>query len=215
VSTLVEVLDGMIAFAAADEGELVRAREEWGEAAGRVFDDDPLYEERTAAFLEWYTLDRTGPDGRTPAERFTAAEGAPAETGDPERARWARTLARSHRSLFRVQRLHEDGLVVDDLLGGGAFDVTERRRLDGFEEEEIFEARLVADVERPPAVLFGRSFQFHPREARREILRHVQRATAAMEPRAATLFRLLRLRLKAVRYRHVPPDKIYEADDAS
>src|SRR5262249_47326758 len=71
---LSEVLDRLIAFAARDEAELVRGREEWAESAGRVFDDDPLYEERAVAFLEWFSLERPGPDGRVPAARFLAEE---------------------------------------------------------------------------------------------------------------------------------------------
>jgi hypothetical protein len=208
---LAETLDRLIAFAAADEPELVAAREEWAERAGKVFDDDALYEERTTAFLEWFALERPSPDGRVPAARF--AESARA---DEAHARWARALGRSHRSLFRVEEKGADpgAILVEDLLGGGAFLVTERRRLTGIEPGEIFEARLVADVDAPPQVLFTRGFQFHPREAQPELERHAARARAAGEARVETLFRLLRLRLKALRYRHVAADKIYAAADA-
>ena len=61
-------------------------------------------------------------------------------------------------------------------------------------------------------LLFSRAFQFHPREARVELKRHAERARKAGEPRAETLFHLLRLRLKAVRYRHVTADKIYKEE---
>jgi hypothetical protein len=206
---LAEVLDRLIAYAAGDEAELLAAREAWAQAAGRVFDDDPLYEERTVAFLEWYVLDRPSPDGFTPAERFLRADPAlPSET-----LAWVTALAHSHRTLLQLRRLREGALTVDDLLGGGSFEVTERRRMAGFEEGEIFEARLVADVDNPPSVLFARAFQFHPREAQRPILRIATRAARERWPREATLFRLLQLRLKALRYRHVSADKIY-ADPA-
>jgi hypothetical protein len=86
----------------------------------------------------------------------------------------------------------------------------------GLDAGEIFEARLVADVAAPPSVLFARAFQFHPREAQRPIRRLVARAVREGRPRAETLFRLLQLRLKALRYRHVSAEKIYAAaDDAS
>jgi hypothetical protein len=201
---LAEMLDRVIAFAARNEPEVLHAREEWGEKAGRVFDDDALYEERTTAFLEWFALERPLADGRLPAERFLSEEPL-AE----DEAQWARSLSRTHRSLFEVREVGEGHIMLDDLLGGGAFSVTERRRLPGVEPSEIFEARLVANIAVPPELLFSRAFQFHPHEARAELKRHADRARKAGEPRAETLFRLLRLRLKAVRYRHVTADKIY------
>jgi hypothetical protein len=207
VSVLATVLDRVIAFAARDEAETVKAREEWAEKAGRVFDDDSLYEERTTAFLEWYALERELASGKVPAERFLAEERL-----DDKEGAWVHALATSHRSLFEVQKVHEGIILLEDLLGGGAFAVTERRRLPGVEDNEIFEVRLVANVITPPKLLFTRAFQFHPREARVEIKRQAERARKAGEARAETLFRLLRLRLKALRYKHVTADKIYKEE---
>src|SRR5205814_447208 len=107
---LAQVLDRVIAFSARDEQSLVRAREEWAEAAGRVFDDDPLYEERTTAFLEWYALERRDPaeNGRSPAERFLAEERL-----DDLEGRWVHALATSHRSLFEVREVREGLILLD------------------------------------------------------------------------------------------------------
>lgn len=207
MSVLANALDRVIAFAARDEAETVKAKEEWSEKAGRVFDDDPLYEERTTAFLEWYALERELPTGKVPAERFLAEE-----TLDDKEGAWVHALATSHRSLFEVQKVHEGIILLDDLLSGGSFAVTERRRLPGIEDNEILEARLVANVVSPPELLFTRGFQFHPREARNELKRQAERARKAGEARAETLFRFLRLRLKALRYKHVTADKIYKEE---
>jgi hypothetical protein len=206
---LAQVLDHLIAFAARDETQLLDAREQWAEAAGRVFDDDALYEERATAFLEWFAIERPGPDGRTPAERLRA------QLDDGAERRWIDALSASHRSLFQVREVRPGALVVDDLLAGGAFEVTERRKLPGVGEGELFEARLVADVTSPPEVLFSRSFQFHPREAATQVRRQAAKARAAGAPRGETLFRLARLRLRALRYGHVGADKIYAGDDPS
>src|SRR5258706_15291632 len=116
---IAKILDRLITFAAKDEAELVRAREEWAERAGRVFDDDLLYEERTTAFLEWLALERTGSDGRVPAARFLAEERI-----DDLEGRWVDALLASHRSLFAVQKMKPGALGVGDLLGGGQFHVT-------------------------------------------------------------------------------------------
>jgi hypothetical protein len=207
MSVLANALDRVIAFAARDEAETVKAKEEWSEKAGRVFDDDPLYEERTTAFLEWYALERELPSGKVPAERFLAEE-----TLDDKEGAWVHALATSHRSLFEVQKVHEGIILLDDLLSGGSFAVTERRRLPGIEDNEILEARLVANVVTPPELLFTRAFQFHPREARTELKRQAERARKAGESRSETLFRFLRLRLKALRYKHVTADKIYKEE---
>jgi hypothetical protein len=204
---LAQMLDRLIAFAARDEAETVRAREEWAEKAGRVFDDDALYEERTTAFLEWYALERPLWDGKVPADRFLAEEKL-----DDKQGPWVHALATSHRSLFEVREVHEGVILLDDLLAGGAFAVTERRRLPGVEPTEIFEARLCANPVTPPELLFTRAFQFHPREAFGELKRQAERARKAGRPRAETLFHLLRLRLKAIRYKHVTPDKIYREE---
>lgn len=207
MSVLATVLDRVIAFAARDEAETVKAREEWADKAGRVFDDDALYEERTTAFLEWYALERELPSGKVPAERFLAEEPL-----DDKEGAWVHALATSHRSLFEVQKVSEGVILLDDLLGGGAFAVTERRRLPGIEDTEVLEARLVANPVSPPELLFTRAFQFHPREARGELKRQAERARKAGEARGETLFRLLRLRLKALRYKHVTADKIYKEE---
>lgn len=205
MSALAQALDRAIAYAARDEAELVRAREEWAEKAGRVFDDDALYEERTTAFLEWYALERPLANGKFPVEKLVAEEKLDEKS-------WERALAASHRSLFEVREVHEGQILLDDLLGGGAFAVTERRRLPGVEPTEIFEARLCPNPLSPPELLFTRAFQFHPREAHGEIKRQAERARKAGDARAETLFRFLRLRLKALRYKHVTADKIYREE---
>jgi hypothetical protein len=206
---IAETLDRLIAFAARDEAELVRGREEWADKAGKVFDDDSLYEERTTAFLEWFSLERPGPDGRMPGERFLAEERL-----DDLEGRWVDALLNSHRSLFEVREIKTGLLVLEDLLGGGSFQVTERRKLPGVAEGEVFEARVVPNVVSPPELLFTRAFQFHPREAAAEVKKHAERGRKAGTPRPELLFRLARLRLKALRYGHVAPAKIYAGDDA-
>ena len=201
---IAEVLDRVIAFAARDEKELVRGREEWAELAGKVFDDDSLYEERTTAFLEWFSLERKGPDGRIPGERFLAEERL-----DDLEGRWVDALLNSHRSLFEVKQMKPGTLWLDDLLGGGVFQVTERRKLPGVADGEIFEARLVPNVVSPPELNFTRAFQFHPREAGSEVRKLAEKAKKANAPRKEFLFELARLRLKALRYGHVSAAKIY------
>jgi hypothetical protein len=202
------VLERVIAHAARAEADLMAAQKEWNDAAGVVFADDPLYEERTSTFLEWFALDRPDGAGRLAIERFLADE-----VLADEESQWARALTATHRSLFAVHDITPGHVTLDDLLGGARFRVSERRRLPGVVDGEIFEARLVADVTAPPEILLTRALSFHPREAAAEVRRLAKRARGGGESREATLFRLARLRLKALRYQHVAARKIYAATD--
>ena len=113
--SLQALLDRVVTEAAAHAGELVAAREEWDARTGKVFDDDPLYEERTAAFLEWYVLERGAEAGPTFVERALHA----ATDGDRQ---GLTLLSRTHRSLFLVREI--DGgpaiLVIGDVVSHSA-----------------------------------------------------------------------------------------------
>ena len=80
--------------------EAMRAREEYFDRAGKVFDDDTeLFEGRMASFLEWYVLDRPlAGIGLTPVA--CAIEEGVALPPDERRALAA--LAASHRSVFEL-----------------------------------------------------------------------------------------------------------------
>src|SRR5262249_1929849 len=149
-----QLLERAIARAAADEAALLAARKQWDLQAGHVHDDDPLFEERAAAFLEWYALDQPGADGRPPAAHMAADAESRAERAALE------ALAATHRSLFRVREVRAGGLLLDDLWGGASFRTRERRRIAGLERGDLFDARLVADVGSPPDLLLTRTFCF-------------------------------------------------------
>jgi hypothetical protein len=202
------VYDDLIGLATRDEADVVAAKAAWSELTGEVRSDHELYNERSDAFVEWYLLERRGADGRTPAERaFLAAS--------DERTRAAlHSLCLAQRSLYRVLMLRPGGLRLEDLYGGGRFDVDERRRLPGVQTADLLDARLLADPEMPYRLLLGRAVLFHPREAAATVLGLVKEARLRREPRSQLLSRLLRLRLRALSYRHVSPARIYrEGDD--
>ncbi len=204
-SELGEALDFLIQRWGGGEhtAEIARAREDHGERTGRVFEDDELYELRTIAFLEWYVL-----------ERPLDGEGVPpvvaALRADPSSARagaW-RALARSHRSLFAIDELEEGRVLLTDLLGGGRFTVAERRRLHGVSVGDVVTARLVGWRDQ---VLFGRTFCYHPAGARDAIISHCRRIRSAGGTRADAIDYIASLRVRADRYKHVSPARVYEA----
>jgi len=188
--------------------EAVRAREEYFELTGRVFDDDgDLFESRMAAFLEWYIIERGFAGGPPPAARVIADA---ARFSDEDRA-GAVHLLTSHRGLFELAKADKGLLEVDDLLGGGRFSVVERRNTIGFEPGALFEARLMWEGQ---AVVFGKTFLFHPAEARDAILKLVDDAVAANEAANDLLARLSRTYIRWHRYNHLSAARVYSGKEA-
>lgn len=164
------------------------------------------------------------------AESRAQSQGVPgAET---DRATY-RALRAAHRSLFRVCEVltptastprgslppaelapdAPDDLLLEDLLGGALFRVAEAR-LPFVQVGDLFEARIVPDPAAPQRLLLGRAVLFHPRDAALAVQEHVSRAQRRGEPRPVLLARLLRLRLRALSYKHVKPQRIYSQPDA-
>jgi hypothetical protein len=183
--------------------EIARARAEYAERTGRVFEEDEIFEARTVSFLEWYVLERPlDGAGLSPAAVALADEG-----GDPELREAWRAWATSHRSLFAVRSLGDAGMRLQDLFGGATFLVDERRRLHGLAPRDVMEARLVGWRGR---VRFGRTFCFHPGDAGKAIAAHVRRIRAGGGTRADAVDHVAALRVRALRYKHVEPARVYE-----
>ncbi len=180
--------------------EIARARELYANRTGRVFEDDAeLYEARAASFLEWYVLER-------PVDAAGVAPVVVAHREAPSAA--LRALATSHRSLYAVDELVEGSVRLSDLLGGGQFEVTERRRLHGVSEGDLVEARLIAWDD---TVVFGRTFCYHPAGAKDALLGHARRIRAEGGTREDCVDYAASLRVRAERYKHVAPLRVYEA----
>lgn len=200
---LYRTLDAVVARFGGHEHDAVlkQARGAFEERRGRIFEDEPLWEEWTLAFLEWFAIDRPWDDGPSPVAR------AHAEAGDPrERAALAAWLT-SQRVLGQVRALDRGRVELVDLFGGATFAVLEERAMHGVAVGDLVEARVVGFE---GAVRFGRTFVYHPRGARGAIAAHVRDADPAS--RGALLDELAALRVKVERYRHVDPARVYEAE---
>jgi hypothetical protein len=186
--------------------EAMRAREEYFDRAGKVFDDDvELFEGRMAAFLEWYVIDRPFRQGPPPVVRVLDEDGALG----PDERRVMSQLAASHRTLFELHAVADHELDVEDLLGGARFHVIERRKTIGFSPGDVFEARVVWDGQ---AVVFGRTFLFHPPDAREVVLDWVERAVERGMAREEILFHLSRNHIRWHRLGHLGAAKIYRGE---
>jgi hypothetical protein len=186
--------------------EIAAAREEYFTRSGKVFEDDAeVYEARTLAFLEWYVIERPLASGRTPV--LTTMEASDLTQTSPERSAALAAIATSHRSLFDIAHVDAKGVELEDILGGGRFRVIERRSTIGFEVGAIVEARLVWDGEQ---TVFTKTFLFHPRDARTEVLDMVDHALAAGTANDEIMFRMAQLCLRWHRHGHSNAVRIYK-----
>ena len=186
--------------AGAQAEEVVRAKDEYATRTGRVFEDDELFEARTAAFLEWYAVERPLDAHGVPPAALRRRQGG--EDAEPLGA-W---LA-SHRSLYSIEEQGDHHVVLLDLIGGGVFEVDERRRLFGVADGDLVEARLVGWQGK---VRFGRTFLYHPAGARESIIGHARRVKAQGGTRADVVDFVASLRVRALRYKHVAAERVYE-----
>ncbi len=183
--------------------DIAAARKQYDDRRGRVFEDETLWEEWTRAFLEWYVVERVPPgDELPPVARALAGE------TDPVRAAAMRALLTSHRSLYEVRALKPAGVHLVDVLGGAEFSVSEERALHGVSPGDVAELRLIGF---DGAVLFGRTFLFHPSGTREAIISHARRIANDGGERRDVIDYCASLRIRCERYRHVSAARIYEA----
>jgi len=182
--------------------EIARAREEFDRQRGRVFDDEELFADHMAAFLERYTLERPLPDGQPPVIVELARSGQT----DP----LLLALARSQRGLFELLDLVPRGLLLADLIGGGRWRVERDAPRDGLKPGEIFEGRLIPWAGR---VELGPVTCWHPREAAGWIHQIVRQAAESGRLGPRLIDELSMMRLKHSRFRNIAISRIYETHD--
>jgi hypothetical protein len=204
------LIDRLVERYSAGEHKLtaMRAREEYFERAGKVFDDDAeLFDGRMASLLEWYVLERPS----------SALGGAPpvvnalgdARAFSPVERRGLAHLAASHHSLFELYAVTGHVVEIEDLIGGARFQVVERRKTIGFSPGDLFEGRVAWDGQSP---VFGRTFLFHPPDAREVVLDWVEGAIERGVTREEILFQLSRNHIRWHRLGHTGAAKIYRGD---
>lgn len=190
------------------------ARREYEERRGKVHEDDVLWEPWSAAFVEWFVVERVGAGETMPPAARSYRELVDAGRGDTPEARVIRALVTSHRSLFEVRAMAAGRIELLDLLGGAEVVVAEQRALHGVDVQDVAELRLVgapavAGDERPD-VRFGRTFIYHPKAARGAIVARARRMLAAGSSRRDVIDAVAQSRIQITRYRHMPAARIYE-----
>jgi hypothetical protein len=205
LARLTDALDRIVADGTGDEAIVVAARQRFEERRGKVFQDEELWETWSATFVEWLVLEYVPPGRDAPAAIDTLA--AARADGDDELARAIAAWITSHRSLWSVERLGAGHVELFDLLGGAHVRVTEPRALHGVAVGEVAEVRVVGYADE---VWFGRAFLYHPRGTRDALVEQARQVTAAGGDRRAVLDHAAQLRARVLRYRHVPPARLYQ-----
>jgi hypothetical protein len=199
-----EVIEVLYAQHTADPEAASIARREYEERRGKVHQEDELWEAWSAAFVEWYVVERVAPgEALPPAARTYRALAA---AGDP-RADVARALVTSQRSLFEVRAMARGRIELLDLLGGAVFNVDEQRALHGVEVGDVAELRLVGIA---GEVQFGRTFLYHPKVARAAIVERARAMLGSGSSRRDVIDHIAQLRVNVTRYRHMPVARVYE-----
>jgi hypothetical protein len=199
-----EVIETLYARHTADLDAASVARREYEERRGKVHQEDELWEPWSAAFIEWYVVERVAAGDTQPAAARTYRELAAA--GDPH-ADAARALVTSQRSLFEIRAMTRGRIELLDLLGGAVFNVEEQRTLHGVEVGDVAELRLVGVNDE---IVFGRTFIYHPKGARAAIVGLASRQLANGASRLDAIDAVAQLRVQVTRYRHMPVARVYE-----
>jgi hypothetical protein len=197
-----EVIEELYARHTSDVEAAAAARRGYEDRRGKVHQDDELWEAWSAAFVEWFVVERVADRGLPPAAQ-TYRE-LPA--GDPKRDVVAALLT-SQRSLFEVRSTKSGKVELLDLLGGAMFEVAEQRALHGVEVGDVAELRLIGVGDE---VRFGRTFVYHPKEAREAIVERARVTLAKGATRRDVIDQIAQLRVQVTRYRHMPAARVYE-----
>jgi hypothetical protein len=209
VAQLDQVIEDLYARHTTDTEDTGLARRDYEERRGKVHQDDELWEAWSAAFVEWYVVERAtstgGPGAPLPPAVTSYRELRAA--GDASRAELVAALITSQRSLYEVRAMVRGRIELLDLLGGAELHVSEQRQLHGVEVGDVAELRLIGVR---GEVRFGRTFIYHPKAARGAIVERARAMLAKGATRRDVIDQIAQLRVQVSRYRHMPAPRVYE-----
>lgn len=197
-------LEELISWAVDRSGidDCVKAKEEFFQLTGKVFYDDETYHSRMHYFLEYFLFERT-----IQAKLPSQVESTPFETYLDSFEDCV--ISGFTHSLFKVARIHNNGMSIKDLFSGQKFKIHKQ-------ESEIFKGIFKGDIFqgfifhlREYSVL-GKGLIFHPLQAHRYLKKSIKedKNNGFWNPNQI-LTRLARQQLKHARLKHVNPKLVY------
>lgn len=193
-------------FAGEQFKEEVRiAKSEFFDNAGILDEHSEQFELRMSQFFDWYFFTRELRGyAQSPLEAvFMARE----LRFSPEETTLIEHLRQHRHSLFQFVKIKDGNMTIKDLLLNKKIVVKQSPWTFGFDSEEIFEARLIPVDDN---WIFTKGFCFHPQDAKKYILGEIKqhRKDPDLDPEDMML-KLVKMRYKFERYRHVKIEMIY------
>lgn len=193
-------------FAGAQFQDEVRlAKSEFFDNAGILDEQSDQFELRMSQFFDWYLFTRELKGfGQTPLDVIMMVREL---RFSPEELIGIEKLKAHRHSLFQFVKLKDQDMTIKDLIHGEKLIVRQSPWTFGFDPEEIFEARLIPEGN---SWIFTKGFCFHPMDAKKYILSEIKRhkKDPDLDPEDMML-KLVKMRYKFERYRHVKIDMIY------
>ncbi len=202
-----QVIEKILAHFAGPEyqSEMHRAKKDFFESAGVLDENSEHFELRMSQFFDWYFFTRElSSHALTPLEACHMPRELRFSTFEQE---IIERLKKHRHSLFEFIKVKGSDVHLKDLFANEKVIVKHSPWTDGFNENEIFEARLVPYQD---SYIFMKGFCFHPMDAKKFILSEVKkyRKNADLNPDDLML-RLLKMRYKFEQYKHVKLEMIY------
>jgi len=207
MSSYFELIEKILAHFAGEQfrDEVRVAKSEFFDNAGILDEHSDQFELRMSQFFDWYFFTRELKGyAQTPLDAvFMARE----LRFTPEEMKLIDQLKQHRHSLFQFIKLKDNDVTIKDLILNKKMIVKSSPWTFGFDPEEIFEARLIPNGDN---WIFTKGFCFHPQDAKKYILAEIKRhrKDPDLDPEDMML-KLLKMRYKFERYRHVKIDMIY------
>jgi hypothetical protein len=202
-----ELIEKILAHYAGEQfkEEVRQAKSEFFDNAGILEEHSDQFELRMSQFFDWYFFTREMKGfAQTPLEAvFMARE----LRFSPDEIVLIDHLKQHRHSLFEFIKLKGQDLYIKDLLANKKIVVKNSPWTFGFDSQEIFEARMIPTGDN---WIFTKGFCFHPEEAKKYILSEIKthKKDPDLDPELMML-KLVKMRYKYERYRHVKIDMIY------
>lgn len=188
--------------------EVFKAKQEYFDLAGVVYEDDEEFENRMCIFMDWYIFDRELPTIDLPPVRYYYRQNMVSMTAEMQDI--YKDFCSTVHSIFYLQKIKNRSVFIKDLFSKKNYEVADTDINVGFVKGDIFEARLIPFK---GGYEFSRGFCFHPIEMEKFILGEIKKVRYQDGSRQTKLIlQLAAMKLKHTRYQHINIKHIYTFD---
>ena len=184
------------------------AKGEFFDNAGILDEQSEQFELRMSQFFDWYLFTRELQGyTQTPLESVYSERELRFQ---PEEIVLIDKLKAFRHSIFEFLKIKDGDVYIKDLMKNEKLVVRKTPWTMGFDSDELFEARLIPHND---TWIFTKGFCFHPIDAKKYILSEIKRhrKNPDLNPDDMML-KLIKMRYKFERYRHVKVDMIYSSE---